>query len=81
MRLWFTYHHYYKRPDWLGPRVSAALGIPYIVAEASHAAKRCRAERGRSVTTRSVGAIRVADAVMGLTRPTRGGIVALLREQ
>ena len=38
--LWFTYHLYYKAPDWLGPAVSRALGIPYVVAEASHAAKR-----------------------------------------
>ena len=37
---WFTYHVYYKAPDWLGPRVSAALGIPYVIAEASHAPKR-----------------------------------------
>ncbi|MDJ0609842.1 MAG: glycosyltransferase family 4 protein [Kiloniellales bacterium] len=38
--LWFTYHLYYKAPDWLGPGVSRALGIPYIVAEASVANKR-----------------------------------------
>ena len=38
--LWFTYHLYYKAPDWLGPVASAALGIPYVVAEASHAPKR-----------------------------------------
>ncbi|MEO8142673.1 MAG: glycosyltransferase family 4 protein [Betaproteobacteria bacterium] len=38
--LWFTYHAYYKAPDWLGPVVSAALGIPYVIAEASHAGKR-----------------------------------------
>ena len=38
--LWFTYHAYYKAPDWLGPQASAALGIPYVIAEASHAAKR-----------------------------------------
>jgi glycosyltransferase involved in cell wall biosynthesis len=38
--LWFTYHVYYKAPDWLGPAVSAALGIPYVIAEASHAEKR-----------------------------------------
>src|SRR5579863_5395260 len=38
--LWFTYHLYYKAPDWLGPRVSAALGIPYVIAEASSAPKR-----------------------------------------
>jgi glycosyltransferase involved in cell wall biosynthesis len=38
--LWFTYHVYYKAPDWIGPGASAALGIPYVVAEASHAPKR-----------------------------------------
>ncbi|KJV09464.1 hypothetical protein VZ95_11330 [Elstera litoralis] len=38
--LWFTYHLYYKAPDWIGPRVAAALGIPYVVAEASLSAKR-----------------------------------------
>ncbi len=38
--LWFTYHLYYKAPDWVGPAVADALGIPYIVAEASHAPKR-----------------------------------------
>jgi glycosyltransferase involved in cell wall biosynthesis len=38
--LWFTYHVYYKAPDWLGPAASARLGIPYVIAEASHAAKR-----------------------------------------
>ena len=38
--LWFTYHLYYKAPDWLGPVVSEALGIPYVIAEASYAPKR-----------------------------------------
>ena len=41
-RCWFTYHLYHKAPDWIGPRVSARLGIPYVVAEASHAPKRAR---------------------------------------
>jgi glycosyltransferase involved in cell wall biosynthesis len=41
-RLWFTYHLYYKAPDWIGPRVADALGIPYVVAEASRAGKRAR---------------------------------------
>jgi glycosyltransferase involved in cell wall biosynthesis len=39
-RLWFTYHVYYKAPDWIGPRVADALAIPYVVAEASRASKR-----------------------------------------
>jgi hypothetical protein len=29
-RAWLTYHLYYKAPDWIGPRVSEALGIPYL---------------------------------------------------
>jgi glycosyltransferase involved in cell wall biosynthesis len=39
-RLWFTYHPYYKAPDWLGPAVADRLGIPYVAAEASRAGKR-----------------------------------------
>ncbi|MEO8859245.1 MAG: glycosyltransferase family 4 protein [Burkholderiaceae bacterium] len=38
--MWFTYHLYYKAPDWLGPELSAALDIPYVAAEASFASKR-----------------------------------------
>jgi len=37
---WFTYHVYYKAPDWIGPRVAAGLSIPYFIAEASLAPKR-----------------------------------------
>jgi len=37
--LWFSYHLYHKAPDLLGPSISRALEIPYIVAEASHAPK------------------------------------------
>ncbi|MFQ6016974.1 MAG: glycosyltransferase family 4 protein [Kiloniellaceae bacterium] len=37
---WLTYHLYYKAPDWIGPRVAAALAIPYLLAEASVAGKR-----------------------------------------
>ncbi len=37
---WVTYHSYYKAPDLLGPVVARALGIPYVVAEATRASKR-----------------------------------------
>ncbi len=37
---WLSYHLYYKAPDWLGPAVCRRLGLPYLVAEASHAPKR-----------------------------------------
>lgn len=39
-RLWLTYHNYYKAPDLLGPRVAAALGIPYVQVESTRARKR-----------------------------------------
>jgi len=38
--VWFTYHLHHKAPDFAGPLVSRALGIPYIVAEASIAPRR-----------------------------------------
>ncbi len=37
--IWFTYHLYHKAPDWLGPYVTAVVGIPYVIAEASFAPK------------------------------------------
>ncbi len=55
---WFTYHLYYKAPDWLGPTVSAALAIPYLVAEASVAPKRAGGPW-------DVGHNAVADAIAG----------------
>ncbi len=36
---WLTYHLYHKAPDWLGPAVCQQLRIPYLIAEASVAAK------------------------------------------
>jgi glycosyltransferase involved in cell wall biosynthesis len=38
--LWFSYHVYYKSPDWIGPVVARALSVPYFIAEGSHAPKR-----------------------------------------
>jgi glycosyltransferase involved in cell wall biosynthesis len=77
--LWFTYHLYYKAPDRLGPRIAAALGIPYVVAEASCAAKRAGGvwDSGhRAVVT----ALRRADAVLGLNPADRDGVLPLLAD-
>ncbi len=59
---WFTYHVYYKAPDWIGPRVAKALNIPYLVAEASLAGKRARGpyELGHEA---ALTAIRAANAI------------------
>ena len=71
--LWFTYHAYYKAPDWVGPEACAMLGIPYVIAEASHAAKRAGGawdigHRG------ALAAIRRADLLLC---PTRDDMQAL----
>ncbi len=62
---WFTYHLYYKAPDWLGPAVSAALDIPYVIAEASHAPKRGGGPWAIGHDG-AAAAIRWADAIIGL---------------
>jgi glycosyltransferase involved in cell wall biosynthesis len=40
--LWLTYHCYYRKPDWLGPLVTRALGVPYVIVEASHSPRRAQ---------------------------------------
>lgn len=40
VRLWVTYHNYYKAPDLIGPQVCAALNIPYVLIESSRARRR-----------------------------------------
>lgn len=71
--LWFTYHAYYKSPDWLGPEASAVLDIPYVIAEASHAAKRAGGpwDTGHQG---SLAAIRRADLLLCPTRDDIEGL-------
>jgi glycosyltransferase involved in cell wall biosynthesis len=77
--LWFTYHLYYKAPDWLGPAISAALGIPYVVAEASSAPKRAggKWDIGQRGVER---ALRRADAVLGPNPADCACVLPLLRD-
>jgi glycosyltransferase involved in cell wall biosynthesis len=65
--LWFTYHVYYKAPDWLGPALSAEYGLPYVIAEASHAPKRAGG-RWAIGHDAAADAIRAADLVLCNTR-------------
>ncbi|HEV2552050.1 MAG TPA: glycosyltransferase family 4 protein [Stellaceae bacterium] len=74
--LWFTYHLYHKAPDYLGPRVAAALGIPYVVTEASYAAK--HGDTGANAAV--AAALACADAVVGLNRADRAGVLPLLAD-
>lgn len=75
--LWFTYHVYYKAPDWIGPMVSEALGIPYVIAEASYAPK--RAGGAWAIGHDAAGrAIRAASLVFCPTKDDMGCIEALV---
>jgi glycosyltransferase involved in cell wall biosynthesis len=77
--LWFTYHLYHKAPDWLGPVIADALGIPYVVAEASDAPK--QADRAWALGRAAAqSAIRRSDAVIGLNPADRDCVLPLLRE-
>ena len=78
--LWFTYHLYHKAPDWIGPVVSERLGIPYLVAEASYAAK----QRGGLWSIgheAAAGAIRQADAILALNRDDVAGVRQVARDR
>ena len=78
--LWFTYHLYHKAPDWIGPVVSERLGIPYLVAEASYAAK----QRGGPWSVgheAAAEAIRHADAILVLNRDDVAGVRQVARDR
>lgn len=77
--LWLSYHVHYKAPDWIGPAVSRALGMPYVIAEASHAPKRAGGPWavGHEAAAR---AIRAADAVIGPNPVDAACVAPLLRD-
>lgn len=74
--LWFTYHLYHKAPDWLGPAVADALGIPYVVAEASYAAKQAAGPWAEGLAASS-DALRRADAVIGMSDVDLDGLATV----
>ncbi len=70
---WVTYHLYHKAPDWIGPSVTTALDIPYLVVEASHAGKQ---ENGRWSMgyAAAADAIQMADTVIALNSSDLPGL-------
>ena len=78
--LWFTYHVYYKAPDWLGPAVSTALGIPYVIAEASYAEKRAGGPWAIGHAA-AADAIAHARLVLSPSRDDVAGLQALIPKQ
>lgn len=76
--LWLTYHLYHKAPDWLGPAVSRALAIPYVVAEASYAPKQQTGPWTQGCIA-SRTALAAADLVLGLNSADRACVLPLLK--
>jgi glycosyltransferase involved in cell wall biosynthesis len=74
---WFTYHLYYKAPDHLGPRIADAFGIPYLIAEASHAEKRARGSYAPGHAA-AAAAIARADAAIVINGADSEGLARLL---
>jgi len=74
---WFTYHLYYKAPDYLGPSVARELGIPYLVAEASIAGKRAGGPFD-SEHTAAISAVRAAACVFVINPADREGVAPLV---
>ena len=72
--LWFTYHLYYKAADWIGPDVCRALGMPYVVAEPSFAAKRADGP-WHAGHVAALAAIRAADLLLCPTRADMAGVI------
>ncbi len=76
-QLWFTYHLYHKAPDWLGPPVADALDIPYVVAEASYAAKQTDGPWATGLAA-SIDALKRANAVLAMSAIDRQGLAAIV---
>jgi len=76
--LWLTYHCYYRKPDWLGPIVTQALDVPYVLVEASHAPRRAQGPTrlGHRAVERALAA---ADLVLTVNPRDVAGVKARLR--
>lgn len=65
--MWVTYHNYYKAPDLIGPTVADALGIPYVLIEATRAKKRLTGPHA-DFAARAEAATDAADLVFYFTQ-------------
>ncbi|WP_315902750.1 glycosyltransferase family 4 protein [Microbaculum marinisediminis] len=75
--LWITYHLYHKAPDWIGPAVSAALAIPYVVIEGCRAAKHAAGPWATGFA-QADRALTAADAVAAMHAEDAEGLMPLL---
>jgi glycosyltransferase involved in cell wall biosynthesis len=76
-RAWLSYHVYHKSPDWLGPAVCRALGLPYLIAEASTASRQADGPWAHGHAA-AEAAIRSADVVFAMTEADAAGLRPLV---
>lgn len=78
--VWLTYHLYHKAPDLVGPQVAAALDLPYVVVEASRAARRAH-DAWRDHFALAETALAAADAVCAVHRHDMAGLCGAVAPQ
>ena len=71
--LWFSYHVYHKSPDHIGPAVSRALALPYVIAEPSVARRRAEGPFAAPHAA-AARAIAAADLLLCMTDFDRAGV-------
>lgn len=76
---WLTYHVYHKAPDLLGPAVTKAFDIPYLMAEVSHAPKQAGGKWDIGYRA-AEAAIRAADGIIGLSSLDAACVTPLLSD-
>ncbi|MEM0988694.1 MAG: glycosyltransferase family 4 protein [Pseudomonadota bacterium] len=73
--LWYTYHSYYKAPDLVGPAVSRALGIPYVIQQPSISRRRLNGPH-RAFAQANLEACAAADLLFWPTERDLDGLCA-----
>ncbi len=71
--VWFSYHPYYKSPDWIGPMIAQALGSKLVTAEASYSARR-DAGSWRDWHRKNTATLQAADCHFFMTKRDRQGL-------
>lgn len=71
--MWFTYHLYYRAPDFLGPDFCNQAAIPYVAAEASYAPRRATGPWAAAHET-SANALRTAALLFAMTARDEEGL-------
>jgi glycosyltransferase involved in cell wall biosynthesis len=73
---WLTYHVYHKAPDYLGPRVADAFGLPYLAVEPSVAMKQKHGPWAPGFAA-AAQALARADALLPMTPEDAEGLADL----